>query len=39
VSHVDAKNAFGVTLRTRYQAVIKYAGNDTWTAESVRFVD
>lgn len=37
VSWVDAQNAFGATLRTRYQADMRFDGEtERWTAQSIR---
>lgn len=37
VSYVDAENAFGAMIRTYYEAVVLYKGNDQWELESLEF--
>lgn len=36
-SYVDSQNSFGAMLRTNFYCKVKYAGNDKWTCEELRF--
>ncbi len=35
-AYVDAKNAFGVELRTKFECTVKYSGNKKWTLEDLK---
>jgi hypothetical protein len=34
-SYVDAQNSFGAKIRNNYHVVVKYEGNDKWTAQKI----
>ncbi len=36
-AYVDSQNLFGANVRTRYIATLRYAGNDKWTLEDLKF--
>jgi DNA-directed RNA polymerase subunit RPC12/RpoP len=38
-AHVDAQNAFGAMLQSRYICTLKYTGNDVWTCENVNILN
>jgi len=37
VAHVDSQNSFGAMIRTRFNCVLKYIGDDKWTLEKLEF--
>lgn len=38
-SHVDAKNSFGATVRTRYICIVTHLKGDEWQLDTVQLLD
>ena len=36
-AYVDSQNGFGAMLRSTFQCTVKWAGDETWTLEDIKF--